>query len=122
MQQKLTHPTAQPAVTANDSPKTHAMSTPFLSTPASLILLVILSLFAVAPLFYPGFIQTHSGFIPVWNVLDLRANLGTLSWTPHVATTFDPLRSDGLLPYYVAALLPLSPTDAIKFTVGCGWM
>ena len=122
LQQKLTHPTAQPAVTANDSPKTHAMSTPFLSTPASLILLVILSLFAVAPLFYPGFIQTHSGFIPVWNVLDLRANLGTLSWTPHVATTFDPLRSDGLLPYYVAALLPLSPTDAIKFTVGCGWM
>ncbi|MCB9101971.1 MAG: hypothetical protein H6632_20720 [Anaerolineales bacterium] len=122
MPQKLTPPTAQPTVTAIDSPPSHTASLPLLSTPASLILLVGLSLFALAPLFYPGFSQTHGGFIPVWNVLDLRANLGHLTWTPHIATTFDPLRSDGLLPYYIAALLPLSPPAAIKFTVGCGWV
>lgn len=87
-----------------------------------LILALILPIFAIAPLFYPGYIQTHSGFVPLWNVADLRANFGTIGWLPHLATTFDPLRSDGLLPYYLAAMLPVSPVAAVKIVMGLGWL
>jgi len=90
-------------------------SIPFL---AGLLLVVILPIFAVAPLFYPGSIRTHSGYVPLWNITDLRANLGQLSWMPHVATHFDPLRSDGLLPYYLAALSPYAPAASVKWVIG----
>ncbi|MBN1993590.1 MAG: hypothetical protein JW953_12895 [Anaerolineae bacterium] len=93
-----------------------------LSTPAALGLVVILSIFVIAPLFYPGYIQTHSGFGPLWNVLDLRAAPSALTWTPHLALKFDPLRGDGLLAYYLAALLPFSPAAAIKIEAGLGWL
>jgi hypothetical protein len=92
------------------------------STLAGLILALILPIFALAPLFYPGYLQTHSGLVPLWNVADLSAKLGCLSWTPHLATNFDPLRSDGLLPYYLAGLLPLSPAVAVKMVLGLGWL
>jgi hypothetical protein len=85
-------------------------------------LALVLPIFAIAPLFYPGYLQTHSGFVPLWNVADLRANWGNWGWTPHIATTFDPLRSDGLLPYYLAGLLPVSPVVAVKVVLGCGWL
>jgi hypothetical protein len=87
-----------------------------------LILSLLLAIFAIAPLCYPGYIQTHSGFTFLWNVADLRANLGSWRWTPHIAIDFDPLRSDGLLPYYLAALLPLEPGSAIKVVLGLGWL
>lgn len=93
-----------------------------LSTQAGLVVILILSAFAVAPLFYPGYFQAHSGFTPLWNVADLRANPGNFSWIPHVATNFNPLTDTGLLPYYVAALLPLSPTVAVKLILGIGWL
>ncbi len=93
-----------------------------LSTPVCLLLALILPVFAIAPLFYPGYIQTHSGFVPLWNAVDLRANLGDLSWMPHIATSFDPFRSDGLLPYYLAGLLPLTPVSAVKLVMGLGWL
>ncbi|MCB0227058.1 MAG: hypothetical protein KDI02_25390, partial [Anaerolineae bacterium] len=95
MQPKLTHPAGRPTAASTGSPAVQPAVRPLLSTPASVILLVAVSMFAIAPLFYPGFIQTHSGFVSVWNVIDLRANLGHLTWTPHLATTFDPFRSDG---------------------------
>ncbi len=88
-----------------------------LTPTAALLLSLLLSLFAIAPLFYPGYIQTHSGFVPLWNVADLRAN-GGWGWLPHIATSFDPLRSPGLLPYYLAALLPVPPVTAIKLVMG----
>lgn len=87
-----------------------------------LILSLGLSLFALAPLFYPGYIQTHFGFIALWNVADLRANWGNWGWTPHIAIDFDPVRSDGLLPYYLAALLPFEPALAIKAVLGASWL
>ncbi len=93
-----------------------------LSTSVGLLLILILAVFAIAPLLYPGYIQTHNGFVPLWNVLDLRANLGNLSWLPLRATNFDPLRSDGLLPYYLTSLLPFSPEIAIKLLVGISWV
>lgn len=87
-----------------------------------LLLALILPIFAVAPLLYPGYIQTHSGFVLLWNVADLRTHLGDWGWLPHVALRFDPLRSDGLLPYYLAALLPLPPVVAVKVVLGLGWL
>ncbi|GIK44048.1 MAG: hypothetical protein BroJett011_78810 [Chloroflexota bacterium] len=92
------------------------------SSTAYLILTVVLCLFALAPLFYPGYIQTHSCFVLLWNVADLRANLGNLAWLPHVATQFDPLRSDGLWPFYLASLLPFEPATAIKGVMELGWL
>ena len=92
------------------------------SAKAGLLLTLILSVFAIAPLLYPGFIQTHSGFVPVWNIVDLRLNLGNLGWIPHTLTSFNPLRGDGLLPYYLAALLPVAPVTAVKIIVGGSWL
>ena len=88
-----------------------------LSTLAGLALALILPIFVIAPLFYPGYIQTHSGYLPLWNLVDLRVNLGDLTWTPHILATFDPLRGNGLLPYYLAALLPLNSVASIKFVM-----
>ncbi len=88
---------------------------------AYLVLALILPIFAIAPLFYPGYIQTHSGFIPAWNVVDLRVD-GPWHWTPQIAINFNPLRSDGLLPYYLASLLPLEPVTAVKGVLGLGWL
>ncbi|MBI1876695.1 MAG: hypothetical protein HYR94_00365 [Chloroflexi bacterium] len=92
------------------------------SAKSYLSLSLALAIFAIAPLFYPGSIQTHSGFVPLWNVADLRANLGNWRWLPHVATSFDPLRSDGLWPYYLAGILPFEPLVAIKMVLGLGWL
>lgn len=94
----------------------------FDSATAYFVLSLTLSIFAIAPLFYPGYMQTHTGFAPLWNVADLRANLGNWRWLPHIATSFDPLRSDGLGLYYLAAILPLDPEAAIKGVVGLGWL
>lgn len=94
----------------------------WLSTRAGLLLVLILPVFAVAPLLYPGYIQTHTGLVPVWNIVDLQANLGDLSWVPHIAVQFDPLRSSGLLPYYLAGILPLTPAVAIKVIMGASWL
>lgn len=87
-----------------------------------LLLALILPVFAAAPLLYPGYVQTHAGFVAVWNVADLRHSLGQWPWLPHIAISFDPLRSDGLLPYYLAALLPLAPAVAVKLALGLAWL
>ncbi|KPK03812.1 MAG: hypothetical protein AMJ56_18495, partial [Anaerolineae bacterium SG8_19] len=103
-------------------------STPQTTRPASpsartfLALSLILAIFAVAPLLYPGYFQTHAGLTPVWNVTDLRADPDGWGWVPHVAVQFDLLRSDGLLPYYVAAILPVGPVTAVKLVVGLAWL
>jgi hypothetical protein len=95
---------------------------PLLSTRASFLLTLILPVFAIAPLFYPGYFQTHSGFVPLWNAADLRANLGDVGWLPSIATDFDLIRSTGLLPHYLAALLPVSVVTALKIVIGLGWL
>jgi hypothetical protein len=87
-----------------------------------LALSLILPIFAIAPLFYPGYFQTHAGLTPVWNVAALPSGPDLWNWTPHVAVQFDPLRSDGPLPYYLAALLPVDPVTAVKVVVGLAWL
>jgi hypothetical protein len=104
---------------SNHSPHPTA---PAVSARAGLTLALILPVFALAPLFYPGFFQTHAGFIPLWNVQNLHQTLGRWSWLPAIALQFDPLRSDGLLPYYLAALLPLNPLVGIKLVFGAAWL
>jgi hypothetical protein len=95
---------------------------PAVSARAGLALALILPVFALAPLFYPGFFQTHAGLVPLWNVQALQIHPGGWSWLPAIALQFDPLRSDGLLPYYLAALLPLNPLVGIKLVFGGAWL
>ncbi len=93
-----------------------------MTTRSYFVLALILPIFAMAPLCYPGYIQTHSGFIPLWNIADLREHFGLLNWKPHFAVRFDSWRSDGLLPYYLAAFLPLDPATAVKIILGMSWL
>lgn len=86
---------------------------------AYLVLTIVLTIFALAPLFHPIFFQTHTGFLPLWSVNRLRESFTDLSWLP-VLLPFNPWRSDGLLPYYLAALLPVSSLGAVKLLAGLG--
>lgn len=81
------------------------------------LLTVGLSVFAVAPLFYPGWMQTHTGFLPLWDIAALKADFLNWHWFP-AYVEFDPWRSGGLLPYYLAAALPVSPLMALKLLCG----
>jgi hypothetical protein len=86
-------------------------------------LTLALTIFAVAPLAYPGYMQVHSGFVPIYNLADLARQPLNPGWTPHVATGFDPLRGDGLLPYYLA--LPIvwlggTPLAGVKIVFALG--
>ncbi len=90
-----------------------------------LLLTLAMVVFAVAPLAYPGYIQVHSGFVPVYNLADLAHGPLHLGWTPSVATHFDPLRADGLLPYYLA--LPVvwlggTPLGGVKAIFALGFL
>ncbi len=83
---------------------------------AYLLALLLLSLFAWAPLLYPGYLQVHSGFLPVFNLADLAASSNKLTWLPSIGVTPDLLRGEGPLAYWLALLLrPLAgDVDAIK--------
>jgi hypothetical protein len=86
-------------------------------------LTLALTIFAVAPLAYPGYMQVHSGFVPIYNLADLARQPLNPGWTPHVATGFDPLRGDGLLPYYLAVpivWLGGTPLAGVKVIFGLG--
>ncbi len=70
-----------------------------------LLALLLLSLFAWAPLLYPGYIQVHSGFLPVFNLADLAASPDKLAWLPTIGVAPDLLRGEGPLAYWLALLL-----------------
>lgn len=59
------------------------------------ILVLLLAVFAVAPLTYPGFFETQSGFFPAFNVEHLSA-------APNWGRMADPARGEGKLPYLLA--------------------
>ena len=61
----------------------------------SWILVLMLTVFAVAPLTYPGFFETQSGFFPAFNVEHLSA-------APNWGRLADPVRGEGKLPYLLA--------------------
>lgn len=56
------------------------------------ILVLLLTVFAVAPLTYPGFFQVHSGFLPAFRVQHL-------SDAPKWDWAADPVRGEGQFPY-----------------------
>jgi hypothetical protein len=62
------------------------------------VLALLLAIFALAPLSYPGFFQASSGFLPTFNAAHLAA-------APHwglPAGRVDPIRGEGKLPYLLA--------------------
>lgn len=90
-----------------------------------LLLVVLLVVWAVAPLAYPGTFQTHSGLLPVYNLIDLHAKLtnpaALVGWRPVFASSFDLFRTEGALPFVLAEfwrLVGLAPLDAVKLTLG----
>ena len=83
-------------------------------------LALLLSVFAIAPLWYPGFFQSHTGYAAIYNLIDLDQNLGSIfTWAPTWGRAFDALRMDGPFAYWLAEIfhrVGLSYLDAVKFT------
>lgn len=82
-------------------------------------LLTLLALIAGAPLAYPGFLETHSGFLPVYYAYELAGGAHLFTWTPRIGSDFDPWRSDGRFSYWIAALAlrsGLSGTAAVRLS------
>ncbi len=90
------------------------------------LLAVLLAVFAVAPLEYPGAFQSHTGLLATYNLINLdQAPLQFFNWAPTVGHTYDLFRTDGALPYVVAELfhlIGLSYLDAIKLVYALAWI
>ncbi len=90
------------------------------------LLLILLTLFAIAPLEYPGAFQSHSGLLAYYNLIDLDQNpTQFFAWAPLVGRTFDLFRTEGALPYWLAEifhLLGLSYLHAIKLVYALAWL
>ena len=80
----------------------------------SWILVVVLAVFAVAPLTYPGSFEAHSGFLPAFNVEHLSA-------APNWGRPADLVRGEGKLPYLLAwPFYALSGSGVIAVKWGYG--
>jgi asparagine N-glycosylation enzyme membrane subunit Stt3 len=92
----------------------------------NLVLVVLLSVFAMAPLTYPGFLQTHSGFVSVFNLYDLERGLWSAwAWVPQVAGPWRVLTGEGRLPYLLAESLRwlgLGGEEAVRGTYILGFV
>ncbi len=90
------------------------------------LLVVLLAVFAVAPLEYPGAFQSQSGLSATYNLINLDQNPAQFfHWAPTIGSTFDFFRTDGALPYIVAELFHLigiSYLDAIKLVYALAWI
>jgi hypothetical protein len=79
-------------------------------------LTLLLAVFAVAPLTYPGFFEAESGFLPAFRAAGLAPN-----WFGPV----DPLRGEGPLPYLLARpffLLSGSGVAAVKWSYSLSFL
>ena len=90
------------------------------------LLVVLLSVFAVAPLEYPGAFQANSGLTAVYNLINLDSSpLQFWNWSPTLGHAFDLFRTDGALPYVIAELFHLigfGYLDAIKLVYALAWI
>jgi hypothetical protein len=85
----------------------------------NLALVVLLSVFAFAPLAYPGFFQSHSGFLPVFHLYDLEGALwANWGWVPHLAAPPNLLTGEGAVPYLVAESLRWLALDGVQAVKG----
>jgi hypothetical protein len=86
-------------------------------------LALLVPVFAWAQLSYPGYLELHSGFLPIFNVNDLFHHLGDLAWAPMIGQPYDLLRGEGALPYRLAAvtgLLGFPSATAVKCIFAAG--
>lgn len=114
---------------AEKGAETHQPSALGVETPACLLrrflfcdgaqwIALLLTVFAIAPLAYPGFFQSHSGLLPIYHLYDLesRSALSLPAWTETIGQSFDPFRAGRSLPYLAAEFfrwLRLSAPEAI---------
>ncbi len=92
----------------------------------NLVLISLLSVFAFAPLTHPGFFQSHSSFLPVFNLFDLERNLwGNWGWMPTLGSDFGLLNGEGPFPYVFAEFfrwLGLGGVETIKVVYLLGFV
>ena len=90
------------------------------------LLVVLLAVFAVAPLEYPGAFQSNSGLTAVYNLIHLDSSpLQFWNWSPTIGHAFDLFRTDGALPYIIAELFHIigfGYLDAIKLVYALAWI
>ena len=90
------------------------------------LLVVLLAVFAVAPLEYPGAVQSQTGLLPAYNLISLdQAPLQIFNWAPTVGRAYDLFRTDGALAYVPAELFHLIGIgflDATKLVVALAWI
>jgi hypothetical protein len=85
-----------------------------LAAPWSWLLVLLLTVFAIAPLTYPGFFEAGSGFLPTFNAAHLQE-------APNWGRTTPPIQGEGQLPYLLAwpfFLLSGSGLVAVKWGYG----
>jgi uncharacterized membrane protein len=68
-------------------------------------LALLLTAFAIAPLAFPGFFQSYTGYGAVYNLIELSTR-GTpfFAWSPEWGRAYDFLRMDGPLGYWLGSL------------------
>ncbi len=90
------------------------------------MLVVLLAVFAVAPLEYPGAIQSQTGLLPTYNLINLdQAPLQIFNWAPTVGRAYDLFRTDGAMAYLPAELFHLIGIgflDATKLVIALAWI
>ena len=90
------------------------------------LLLLLITIFAIAPLEYPGAFQSHTGLLAYYNLIDLDQNPAQfLAWAPVMFRSFDLFRTEGALPYLLAEifhLLGLSYLHSIKLVYALAWV
>lgn len=90
------------------------------------LLVVLLAVFAVAPLEYPGAFQSQTGLLAVYNLIHLDQNpLQFFNWAPMLGREYDLFRTDGALPYWIAEIfhrVGFSYLDSIKLVYALAWI
>ncbi len=90
------------------------------------LIVVLLAVFAIAPLEYPGAVESHTGLSAVYNLINLDQNpLQFFSWAPTFGHTYDLFRTDGALPYWIAEILHrvgFGYLDSIKLVYALAWI
>ena len=72
------------------------------------VLALFLTIFAIAPLTFPGFFQSHTGYSAVYNLIDLNSSDARFfAWAPTWGRAYDFFRMDGALGYWLAEIFHL---------------
>ncbi len=90
------------------------------------LIVVLLAVFAVVSLEYPGAFESHTGLSAAYNLINLDQNpLQFLNWAPTFGRAYDLFRSDGALPYWIAEIfhrVGFGYLDSIKLVYALAWI